>query len=215
MKPRIPLLFFAAACCLLAQSKRPEDLGAGRILVTPRNAPDPHFAESVILIVQYADSGTVGLMVNRRTTVPVSRALHEIAPSAGHSEPVYVGGPVELDSVLALVRAPKPPQGAAAVRGDIYLIMARTALEKALGARDSNNFHVYLGYCGWAPHQLENEVRLGGWTIFDRGEDLAFDPNPDTLWTRMIARTEQQLVRLLFAPAPALRDNTRSWGSSR
>src|SRR5580704_13341366 len=97
-------LLLAGACCLEAQSKRPEDLAAGKILVTPRDSPDPLFAESVILLVRYSETGALGLMVNRRTTVPISRALREITAAAGHSDPVFVGGPVELDSVLALAR---------------------------------------------------------------------------------------------------------------
>lgn len=197
---RFHAVFIAAACCLTAQSRQPEDLGIGKILVTPRNAPDPHFAEAVILLVRYSETDAVGLMLNRRSNVPVSRVLEEIKGAAKHSEPVFVGGPVELETVLALARAAKQPEGAAAVRGDVYLMMARTALEKALAGPDPNGLHVYLGYCGWGPHQLETEVRLGGWYVFDRSEDLAFDSDPATLWTRMIARTEQQIVRLTIAP---------------
>ena len=198
LRPTVALL--AAACCLMAQSKRPEDLAQGKILVTPRDAPDPHFAESVILLARYNESGAVGLMVNRRTEVPLSRVLKEIPGAAKHTEPVYVGGPVELDTVLALVRASKPPDGAGLVSGSLYLLMARQVLEKALRERDATNLHIYLGYCGWGPHQLENEVAAGGWYIFNRSDDLSFDPEPSTLWTRMIARTEQQIVRLSFRP---------------
>lgn len=197
---RSQILLFACACCLMAQSKRPEDLGIGKILVTPRNAPDPLFAESVILIVRYSNSEAVGLMVNRRSTIPVSRALHELPGAAKHAESVFVGGPVELDTVLALARAPKQPEGASGVLGDIYLLAAKTALEKALNVPDSSGLHIYVGYCGWGPHQLENEVRLGGWYVFDHSEDIAFDSDPATLWTRMIARTEQQVVRIVLPP---------------
>lgn len=192
---RFNILLLAGACCLMAQSKRPEDLAVGKILVTPRNAPDPLFAESVILLVRYSETDAVGLMVNRRTTVAVSRALREIPGATGHAEPVFVGGPVELDTVLALARAPRKPEGAADVFGNIYLLMARSALEKALGASDSSGLRIYLGYCGWGPHQLENEVRLGGWYIFDRSEDQVFDSDPATLWTRLVARTEQRIAR--------------------
>ena len=197
---RLALALLATACCLTAQSKRPEDLAQGKILVTPRDAPDPHFAESVILLARYNEDGAVGLMVNRRTEVPVSRVLKEIPEAAKHTEPVYVGGPVELDTVLALVRASKPADGATLVSGSLYLLMAKQALEKALSERDAASLHIYLGYCGWGAHQLENEVRAGGWYIFNRSNDLSFDSEPSTLWTRMIARTEQQIVRLSFRP---------------
>ena len=105
-------LLLAGACCLSAQSKRPEDLAVGKILVAPRDAPDPvFFGESVIFLVRYSEAGAVGLMLNRRTTVPISRALREVQGAAGHSDPVFAGGPVERNTVLSLVRAPMKPEG--------------------------------------------------------------------------------------------------------
>ncbi len=192
-------LLIAGACCLPAQSKRQEDLAAGKILVTTRGTRDPLFAESVVLLVRYNETDALGLMVNRRTKLPISRALRELKRAEGNSSPVFVGGPVELDTLFALARAPHRPDGATEVSGHIYLIAARPALEKALGsASNPSEMRIYLGYCGWGPHQLENEVRQGGWFIFNRSEDLAFDPEPPTLWTRLIDKAEAQMARLGF-----------------
>ncbi len=189
----------AGACCLPAQSKKPEDLAAGKILVTTRGTRDPLFAESVVLLVRYSETDALGLMVNRRTTLPISRALRELKAAAENASPVFVGGPVELDTVFALARAPRKPEGATEVLGDIYLIAAKPALEKALGgASNPSEMRIYLGYCGWGPHQLENEVRQGGWYIFNRSADLAFDAEPATLWTRLIGRAEAQMARIGF-----------------
>lgn len=203
-KSRTPLQFaallLAAACSLAAQSKKPEDLAVGKILITPRNAPDPLFAESAILLVRYSETSALGLMLNLPTTVPVSRALKEIKGAAGHSDPVFVGGPVEPGTVLTLARAPHKPEGAENVFGNIYLIAARAGLEKALtGSTNPRGVRIYLGYCGWGPRQLESEMRRGGWYIFDRSEDLAFDTAPETLWTRLAAKTELRMVRLGFS----------------
>jgi putative transcriptional regulator len=188
-------LLLAGADWLRAQSKRPEDLATGKVLVIRRDAPDPHFSESVILLVQHDEKGAVGLMLNRRTTMPISSALRELPTAVGHSDPVFVGGPVQLETVFALARAPRKPEGAAEVAGDIYLLAARPALEKALrGPSSPSALRVYLGYCGWGPRQLENEVSHGGWYIFDRREDVTFDTDPTTLWSRLIAKAEAQMA---------------------
>jgi putative transcriptional regulator len=189
-----------SACCLAAQSKRPEDLEAGKILVANPDLPDPVFAKSVILLVRYNQTGALGLMVNHQTKVPISRALAKLEGAAGHSEPVFLGGPVELDTVFALARAPHKPDGATEVFGDLYFIDRKSALEKALGGSSNpNGLRIYIGYCGWSPRQLENEVRLGSWYIFNRNAALAFDAKPETLWSRLVGRAEQQIVRLGFA----------------
>jgi putative transcriptional regulator len=194
---RCGALLAAGACCLAAQSKKPQDLAVGKILVTPRDSPDPLFEQSVILLVRYSETESLGLVVNRRTTVPVSNVLRAVHGSAGHSDPVFVGGPVELDTVFALARAARKPEGANEVLGDVYFISARPALEKALGGpANPAGLRIYLGYCGWGPHQLENEARLGGWYIFDRSQDLAFDAAPATLWSRLVAQAEARIARV-------------------
>ncbi|HEV2387389.1 MAG TPA: YqgE/AlgH family protein [Candidatus Acidoferrales bacterium] len=190
-------LLLAGAGCLAAQSTRPDDLAVGRILVSPRGSADPLFAESVILLVRYGETGALGLMVNRRTKVPISRALSEIEGAARHSDPVFVGGPVELGTVFALARDLRRPEGATEVIGNVYFIAPRTALEKELGgASNPNALRIYLGYCGWGPHQLEAEVRDGRWYIFNRGDALTFDAKPATLWSRLIVKTEERIARL-------------------
>ena len=92
-----------ASAPLLAQSAGAQDLGIGKLLVARRDAPDPTFAKAVILLVRYEKDGTLGLVINRRTKVLVSRALEGLNGAKGHSEPVYLGGPVERDTVFALL----------------------------------------------------------------------------------------------------------------
>src|SRR5215470_14742019 len=89
-------LWIAVAAGLAhGQSVNIKDLAAGKLLVASRELPDPHFSQTVILLVQHSPDGVVGLMLNRRTKVPLSRAIEEIKEAAGRSDPVYVGGPVE------------------------------------------------------------------------------------------------------------------------
>ncbi len=184
-----------------AQSRRANDLAIGKLLVAPRNAPDPNFARTVILLVQHDDQSAVGLIVNRRTKIPISKALQEWKPAEGKSDPVYMGGPVELDGVLALLRLATKPAEAAHVVDDVYLASTRAPVENALAAGSGpGELRVYLGYCGWGAGQLENEVELGGWYIFSGNGALVFDSDPDTLWSRLITLTERRIARNM-APA--------------
>ena len=185
------------ASVLLAQSRRPEHLGVGKLLVVPRQSPDPRFAETVVLLVHYAEDGTVGLVINRQTTLPLSSALRDLKGSSNNSQPVYSGGPVQIEVVQALLQSTAGPHDAARLFGNVYLVSKKVELEKALVAgKGSRELRIYLGYCGWSRGQLENEVNQGGWYIFDGSEGLVFDSNPSTLWSRMIARTELDIARL-------------------
>jgi putative transcriptional regulator len=193
------VLLLAGAPGLAAQSRNPSELAAGKLLVATRGGTDSIFAKSVILLVRYDQTGALGLIVNRQSTVSISHVLSELHDAAGHSEPVFVGGPVDLGTVFALARAPRKPEGADEVSGDIYVLATKTALENALGkASTPATLRIYVGYSGWGPRQLDNEVLRGSWYIFDRSQDLAFDAKPATLWSRLIVKAQQQLVWLGF-----------------
>jgi putative transcriptional regulator len=178
-----------------AQSTRVDDLGAGKILVASRDLPDPNFSKTVVLLTQFEDDGVVGLILNRRSTVPISRVLESLNGAKDRSDPVYAGGPVSKAAVLALLRSHNKPDDAQRVFGDIYLISTKEQLEKTFAsAADSNSLHIYLGYAGWTGPQLENEVDLGAWFIFRGDAAAVFDSDPDSVWPRLIHQTEQQIA---------------------
>jgi putative transcriptional regulator len=173
-----------------------DKLAPGRFLVASRDLGDPNFAQSVILLVQYSDEqGAMGLIINRRTEVPLSRVLQELKEAKSRTDPVYVGGPVELESVLALLRSSSKPGDAKSVFGDVYLMSSKELLQKTLASSvDANAFHVYLGYAGWSHGQLEHEVELGAWHIMPAISDEVFHSDPESVWPRLIRRTETQIA---------------------
>jgi len=184
-----------AAAISAGQSTSSGDLGVGKLLVSSRGLGDPNFAETVVLLIQYDEHGALGLMINRRTEATISRVLKDVDAAKRGSDEVYIGGPVDLGVVLALLKSQKKPDQAASVLNDVYVVSTKPSLEKALAASaGAGDLRVYLGYCGWAGGQLENELRLGGWWVFSGDGGEVFDPHPDTLWSRLITRTEQEIA---------------------
>jgi putative transcriptional regulator len=173
-----------------AQSVRPEDLAPGRILIMQRDAPDPLFAHSVILLARYDRTGALGLMIHYRSSLMIQQVLSGIKGAEKRVDPVFVGGPVELKVVMALLRANSPPEDASLVSGNLYLLSSKQSIGAVLSSgRKASDFRVYLGYAGWGPGQLEREVRMNGWYIFDNDPGLVFDEHPETLWKRLIDKT--------------------------
>lgn len=192
----------AIAACLgatvpwtYAQSTQATELAAGKLLVASPDLPDPNFAKTVVLLIQYDDDGVVGLILNRRSKVPISRVLDELAGAKTRPDPVYAGGPVGRSDVLALVRSAQAPGEAKRVFGDVYLVSSKDALEKTFAsATESDRLRVYMGYSGWTARQLENELDLGAWYIFQGSVKAVFDSNPDGLWPRLIRETEMRIA---------------------
>lgn len=126
--------------------------------------------------------------------MPLSR-LRELDGTGNRSDPVYVGGPVELGEVTGLTRAANAPSEGDHVGADLYAVRTKRSLEAALKAsKGPDDTRIYLGYCGWSVPQLQNEVAYGSWHIFDHGERFAFDSTPATLWERLIEQTEVHLA---------------------
>jgi putative transcriptional regulator len=192
-----------AAVFLPIQSRNPKDLGPGKVLVASRELGDPNFAKTVILLVHYDTEGVIGLMINRRTALPISRVFADLKTAKDISDPVYLGGPVETPTVLALLRSKDKLEGAEHVFGGVYWISTKSALEKTISSRpDPGVFHVYLGYAGWTTDQLRTEVRVGGWFIFPADNQAVFNANPDSLWHEMIKKTELEMAGCPITASP-------------
>jgi putative transcriptional regulator len=191
----LPLVLCVAA---LAQGGDDVDqLAPGRFLVASRDLGDPNFAQAVILLLQYNDErGAMGLIVNRRSDVPLSRVMHDLDEAKSRTDLIYIGGPVELNSVVALLKSSSKPEGSNQVFGDVYLISSKDLLQKTLASPATRDtFHAYLGYAGWEPGQLEHEVELGAWHIVPPDSAEVFHSDPESVWPRLIRRTETQIAR--------------------
>src|SRR5215469_4446860 len=165
------------------QSNNARSLRAGKLLVASRNLGDPYFSKTVILLVRYDDEGVLGLVLNRRTDIPISRALESPKGAKDRSDPVYLGGPVETSAVFALLQSPTKIEGAEPIFDGVYLITSKPLFEQTISARPAPGvFHVYVGYAAWTQDQLRKEVELGAWFIFPAEASTVFNADPDSLW---------------------------------
>ena len=173
-----------------------DDLAQGKILVADRRLRDPNFAETVVLIVTYDDEGAVGLVLNREGQVPVSRILKGVKDAAKITDLAFEGGPVEPKSVLTLFRSGTPQPKAQHIGGEIYAILEQTLLDEILAnGAGPDQLRFYLGFANWGPGQLEAEVDAGAWRVFPGAATTIFDPNPESLWDRLVRIMDQKVVK--------------------
>jgi len=178
------------------QTRDVHDLGAGKLLVASRDLGDPNFAQTVVLLVRYDAEGVVGLILNRRSDVPLSKVLQNLKAARERSDRVYLGGPVERPTVLALLRSTTRPEGAPRIFDGTYFIASKDLFEQTIAKQPGAAvFHVYLGYAGWTKEQLQMEVALGAWFIFQADNDTVFNSDPDSLWQQLIRKTELKVAQ--------------------
>lgn len=187
------LLFAVTTGAPLAARQRdvPRDLAAGKLLVADRALADRHFAETVVLLLSFSKDEAAGVVLNRQTSVPVRRVVPDLPVPRGPAPVVFLGGPVSVTDVRALIRTPVAPADALRVLKDVYFLSTPGALDQAVGSGiDPTRIRLYAGYAGWAPGQLEREIRHGDWHVLEGNSDLVFDADPLTLWRRALRLTD-------------------------
>jgi putative transcriptional regulator len=161
-------------------------LAKGKVLVAARSLRDPNFVETVVLLVDFSADGAVGLILNRRTDVPISRVFTGPEGLRAGRSTLFLGGPVDVKGILGLARGANASLNRHVVK-DVYLVNSRESLDALLGAGTSPEWcRVYAGYSGWGAEQLQREVIAGAWSVLEGNGRIAFDPQPETLWDRLI-----------------------------
>jgi putative transcriptional regulator len=187
----LALLVFPAACrstpaAELPRHARPE---AGRFLVASRQVGGPVFAETIVLLVEKNDAGALGLIVNRPTSIPLSEIFPDVGPKS--AQRAYLGGPVAIGTIRALLRADRAPAASARVTDEIFISSSAPVVHEALAAADAGRrVRAYLGYAGWAPGQLEDEIARGDWFVAVAEADAVFSDRPEALWDELIRAHE-------------------------
>jgi putative transcriptional regulator len=170
---------------------------AGKLLVASRGLADPNFERTVVLLVRHGESGSLGLVVNRPTGVPLSKLFTEESGLARQEGVLFAGGPVDAGRFLLLLRARRPPEGSQRVFADVYLGWSPEALRDA---REVSEFRVYSGYSGWAPGQLDAEIARGDWHLLPAEPSLVFEPRPELIWEQLVRRMETPVAVLKEKP---------------
>lgn len=162
-------------------------LAAARLLVAMPEVGGPYFGRSVVLLLEYDETGAVGLVVNRPLDIPLAEALPEVEELRGRDHRLYLGGPVDRARIMLLVRADEAPPAATRVFGDVYTSGAVETLRHAAAAGlSADRLHVHVGYAGWAPGQLDAEVAAGGWLVVPADARAIFETPPDAVWQELM-----------------------------
>jgi putative transcriptional regulator len=171
-------------------------------LVSMPQMADDNFARTVTLICQHDENGALGIVINRLSSHTLGEIYQqleiEIADRQSAAQPVFEGGPVHREFGL-VVHSSAPghqwestlPIGNALAltsSKDILVDMARGAgPERAL---------MSLGYAGWGPGQLEQEILQNAWFSTPVEQQILFDTRVDEKWNHAAGLIGMDLNKL-------------------
>jgi len=160
----------------------------GCLLISEPFLPDPNFERTVILICEHNEDGSVGFVLNRVADISLSDIVEEFADeNAG----IYVGGPVEQNTMHFLHRITNQLEGSLDVGeglswgGDFEKLKLLINIKQA----QLDDVRFFLGYSGWAPGQLDQEIKENIWIVY-KPQTLSeiWDMGSADLWRMVLKR---------------------------
>jgi putative transcriptional regulator len=183
----------------------------GSLLLAGPMLTEPTFSGSVIALLEHDDDGSLGVILNRPSEVPVGDVLPGWDLAVTGEPVLFHGGPVGLDSALAVgllppqqlhatspiaasMRIVQPGWGLVDLDSDLDVVTAQIPA-----------LRIYAGYAGWSTGQLTAEVHEGAWFVIDCVDPLGdlWTNEPSTLWSRLVARQDSEMRLLLHRPKDA------------
>ncbi len=168
-------------------------LAPGLLLAAPPLS-DPNFERSVVLLSAHGPEGAFGWVLNGPESMSLGELFErtQLTPSAGEASGVVrFGGPVSQEQVWLLYPSgllPEELEGQLQVGPGITASASRQVLEVIAAGRVPPGLITLMGYAGWGPWQLENEIKQGAWLPTDVTPEVVFETPRDELWARAYQR---------------------------
>ncbi len=176
----------------MAKNDQKKGFLTGQLLIAMPQMPDPRFARTVIYICSHSDDGAMGLVINRLFE---ELSFQELLEQVGLQDadltneiPVHSGGPVESARGFVLHSAEFVHDETMVVDEGVALTASVDILRAIAHGEGPRQSLLALGYSGWGPGQLENEIHGNGWLNAPADDDLLYGEPLETKWKRSIAK---------------------------
>ncbi|MEN8140268.1 MAG: YqgE/AlgH family protein [Thermodesulfobacteriota bacterium] len=164
---------------------------AGQFLIATPQMSDPRFQEAVILLCSHDETGAFGLIINQPLAgVTMGDVLPDFPLPDLDSPPVLFGGPVDPESAFFLHSSDYPVSNETGlvVSSAIFLSRSPNLLLDVGAGQGPEHFLFILGYAGWGPGQLEEELVGEGWLPLPATAEDVFLTSAEQLWRRVAAK---------------------------
>lgn len=164
----------------------------GQLLVAMPSMQDPRFTRSVICVCAHSADGAMGIVLNK----PLDNLSFEDLLKQLDVQPLppqrqirlLAGGPVEGGRGFVLHTTDWSSEGSLKVTGDLALTASVDILKAIAEGGGPRHGILALGYAGWGPGQLEDEIARNAWLNVAADEALLFEGTPDEKWRKALAK---------------------------
>ena len=151
----------------------------GHFLIAMPALSDPCFAKALIYICEHNEQGAIGIIVNQPVDMTLPMLFEQIGitlknPQLASSQ-LYFGGPVQSDRGFVLHQPVGEWHSTLVTKDEIGLTTSKDILESVGRGGEPSRFIIALGYAGWSPGQLEEELLQNAWLNVPAEADIIFN----------------------------------------
>ena len=148
----------------------------GRVIISEPFLQGNYFSRSTVLLVDFSQTGAVGFILNKPFETNIMELKTLLPPSVRE---VYAGGPVGNDSLFYIHTLGDKIQGSIKVKDELFwggnFEELKTAISSGTAKPDQVKF--FVGYSGWSPGQLEEEIVENSWLVSEIDVKLIMKSN--------------------------------------
>lgn len=159
---------------------------SGQLLIAMPQMEDPRFSRTVIYICSHTKEGAMGIILNRFAEninfCDLMEQLNLPVISENENIPVHFGGPMETGRGFVLHSADFTEEASLLIEDSIALTATVDMLRAISDGTGPKKSILALGYAGWAPGQLDEEIQANGWLSAPADFDIIFGSEIDSKW---------------------------------
>jgi putative transcriptional regulator len=152
---------------------------ANHFLIAMPSMQDPVFGGTVVYVCEHNENGVLGVVINKPTDMTMQVLFERIdlklESDVDVDEPIMFGGPVQDDRGFVLHTPGQRYSSSLTVTKDVAFTTSIDVLEAVAAGDGPQRMLVSIGYSGWSPGQLEDEISRNGWLTVDADPEILFN----------------------------------------
>lgn len=175
---------------MVTEKETPDPYLSGQLLIAMPSMPDPRFSRSVVYLCAHSEEGAMGLVINRPLdSIDFPDLLEQLGVEVENPDRairVLFGGPVEQGRGFVLHSSDYIQDSTLVVDEQVSLTATVDILQSIATGKGPSHKLFALGYAGWGPGQLDDEILNNGWLSVEADPALLFGDNLTGKWEQAL-----------------------------